>query len=579
MRPRRDGILAGVIAAGVAGCGGPGPQVSPGGDACVIEGPRTVLPASQPEAIRAALAKRQGVVAVAYDCKGLRVIPGCSAPDGYALVPVEPSDQAISLSSAGEVELNAPAPPGGEAVKAPWAEHFLTAGRAIARKRKIKRSDLRGTCDGATHVVRRMDVGTKIDVTTKSVECVSADGDLLPACSSAIRLYLEPIDGEKKKEERGRPAIACPQGAVPSKGKCEVRSAAAKAACSPAALDACMPDCEAGNPESCAVLGWSEMHDATKMVEGFKLSRAACEAGHETACGDAAMALAALEESEEAAKEIIALYSIGCGRGDSVACVELGAAFFSLKDPGLSAKAAMYFDRACDLGSAIGCGDLGLSVHAGKGIARDAGRAKALFEDACSEGEGRFCLELGAMLLTGEGGAQDLPRAKGLFEVACKGEQPIACMNLGSMYLEGVGVDQSFKRAEELLSKACEANVGGGCRLLGWMREEARGAPRDLPMAAGLYARGCTMGDATACSELGRMHFDGLGILRDEARAVDLFQKACDAGVGFACHNVAIALTDGRGVAKDPARATEFHKRACEAGMDRSCRMLESKKP
>jgi len=573
------GVLSAWIAGCLAGCGGPGPQVSPGGDACVIEGARTVLAASQPEAMRAAIGKRYGVVAVAYDCKGLRVIPGCSAPDGYALVAVEPSDQAISLASSAEVELNAPAPPGASAVKAPWSEHFVTAGHAIARKRKIARSDLRGTCEGATHVVRRMDVGTTIDVTTRSLECVSADGDLLPACSNPIRLYLEPIDGERAKEERGRPMIACPGGVVPSKGKCDVPAANAKAACSPGALDACMPDCEAGNPESCAVLGWHHMHEPQKILDGYKLSRAACEAGHETACGNAAMALMALDDSDDAGKEILSLYSVGCGRGDSVACVEIGAAFFGLQDPALSAKAAPYFDRACDLGSAIGCGDLGLSVHAGKGVALDARRARALFEDACSEGEGRFCLELGAMLLTGEGGERDLPRAKGLFEIACKNEQPVACMDLGSMYLEGTGVDQSFKRAEELLQKACEANVGGGCRLLGWMREEARGAPRDLGMAAGLYARGCTMGDAMSCAELGRMHYDGLGILRDEARAVDLFQKACDAGIGFACFNVGLALTEGRGGAKDPARAMELHKRACELGVERACRLLKSSKP
>lgn len=574
-RPLAAASIAALSMIATTACSGPGAKASPTADACAIEGARTILPASQPEAIRAAIAKRYGVLAVAYDCKGLRVLPECSAPDGYALVPLEPSDQAVSLASAAEVDLNAPAPPGEKAVDAPWAEHLVIAGRAVARRRSFARSDLRGACEGATHVVRRIDVGTTIDVATTKLQCVSDRGELLPSCSRPLRLYLEPIGASPAKEDRGGPSIACPRGAAPSRGKCEVASAGSPAPCTRDAPDACKRDCDAGNPESCAVLGWLDLQDASKMIDGFKLSRAACEAGLDTACGNAAMALAVLDDSDDASKEILSLYTIGCDRGDAASCVELGAALFSMRDPALAARSADYFTRACDLGSSIGCGDLGLSARDGKGVPRDLVRARAHFEAACAEGEQRFCMELGALLMSV--GGKEADRARALFEAACKADQPLACMNLGSMYLDGTSVDQSFKRAEELFAKACEAKVGPACRSLGWMREEARGAPRDLPMAAGLYAKGCTMGDPMACAELGRMHFEGLGILRDEARAVTLFEKACDAGIPFACHNLALALTDGRGVAKDPARAIEMHKRACGAGMDRSCRALQSK--
>jgi TPR repeat protein len=47
-------------------------------------------------------------------------------------------------------------------------------------------------------------------------------------------------------------------------------------------------------------------------------------------------------------------------------------------------KAAVFFQSACDEGSAAGCANLGELYYHGLGVKRDYGKALALFQGACA---------------------------------------------------------------------------------------------------------------------------------------------------------------------------------------------------
>ena len=66
--------------------------------------------------------------------------------------------------------------------------------------------------------------------------------------------------------------------------------------------------------------------------------------------------------------------------------------------PSTWAQAALFYRRACDLGSADGCGGLGRGYAYGKGVPRDRGQGLQLLHKACTAGSQWSCarvMELG----------------------------------------------------------------------------------------------------------------------------------------------------------------------------------------
>jgi TPR repeat protein len=54
-------------------------------------------------------------------------------------------------------------------------------------------------------------------------------------------------------------------------------------------------------------------------------------------------------------------------------------------------KAAQLFQRACDLGNAAGCNNLGVLYDKGIGVAQDKVKAAQLFRKACDGGIAQGC--------------------------------------------------------------------------------------------------------------------------------------------------------------------------------------------
>jgi hypothetical protein len=544
------------------------------------------LPASQRNAIATAL--HQGpIAAVSYDCKGLRLLPGCQIKGRYTWIGLPPQRSVLSLATADEVRWNAPATPGGAPVRAPVTVALLVAGHLTATKSEAKRADLAGACAEATHFIYTADVGASGPPSAPSPDCEGVSKlettAPRPECAEPVRLHLMPIDTAASFDvARAMPRMTCPPDAVLSEGKCVSAPAATHYQCRLGEVEQCRAQCGKGHQGSCTTLGWMLLRGARglelDLEAGLKLSLGACEAGEPVACGNAAIALTALSESSGA--KIAELYSASCGRGDAESCLDLGLMFRRSggDDPERLALQRFALARACQAGSAAACGHLGelaaSTVEEGALAA-----ARALFERACDGGEPTFCQPFALMMWRGEGGSTDPRRAYHLLHDTCGKGVLSACANEGIFHQNGEVIEQDYAAAAKLFDKSCLGGAPDGCRMLAFLFENALGRSRDFERAAGLYAKGCAMADAGSCSELGRLHLEGQGILKNEARAAQLFEQSCEGGAMIGCHNLALLLDRGQGIAKDPARATALHRRACDGGFPRSCRQLAAAKP
>jgi Sel1 repeat-containing protein len=154
-------------------------------------------------------------------------------------------------------------------------------------------------------------------------------------------------------------------------------------------------------------------------------------------------------------------------------CNELGARFAAapagsegaLQDaaPKDAAMASRLFQRACDLGSAAGCNNLGLAYKRAQGVPEDYVLAMTSFERACSGGLAEGCSNQGVLYEHGLGVSVNLGDAQRLYQQACRRGSALGCSNLGALYAQGRGVVADQQAAARLFGDACSAGSAIGC--------------------------------------------------------------------------------------------------------------------
>jgi uncharacterized protein len=232
---------------------------------------------------------------------------------------------------------------------------------------------------------------------------------------------------------------------------------------------------------------------------------------------------------------------------------------------------------ACDGGLPQACAALGAALEAGRGIPRDALRARALLRRSCGAGLGEGCARLAPLLdadgdragaaaareegcALGDAGACAAladtvaapARAAALRERACDLGDGRACAALA---------DAVPDRAAELRARACRLGDGDAC---------VRAALLDDAPPATVHAA-CARGVLEACAREGRLLQEGRAVPGDGARAAALYARACDGGVGRACADLGVLHRFGAGVPHDEARARALLERACTLGHEEGC--------
>lgn len=157
--------------------------------------------------------------------------------------------------------------------------------------------------------------------------------------------------------------------------------------------------------DACAILGTVLVKGGdgitTDLVRGRKLLEQGCAADKGEACTNLAIFLRdrVLKSDDPTGADRVKLLEKGCKLDYASACTELG--LMTERGEGglavdLPAALARYV-KACDLGSAVGCHNLGGLVAAGRGAERDLGRAATAYDKSCQLGFAPACAKRKAL--------------------------------------------------------------------------------------------------------------------------------------------------------------------------------------
>ncbi len=502
---------------------------------------------------------KKGVTVVAYDCSSLRVLSGCTLPDtAYEFTGTGRREQVVQMNSVDELHANLPissAKLGAEVQSGRSIDlGIVWIGRRATTLAKVTREDLKGSCDGATHIVQNAILGA-FSMTTGSVGKVAAvaevfnyggggksesdrkamnkDGSLAeclkshpddetpPAeCRAPLRVELAPIAGAlaivkgtkegKGKEEKSAAAAEnpCPEGFEYADGLC-TRGKAGAHLCDPADEAECQAQCDKGSAESC--LNFAQ-------IVRKKKSRAAA----------------------------MPLFKKACDGGVGDGCGELGNSMWpdsDDKDVEKQARAALgYLTKGCEMGSGFACDSAGDLMRDKDYKVVDVPAALKSYDRGCSLGYGTACYSLARVHFVGDLVPADATKGLGLLLKACQAANADECEELGSIYAKGkYGVTADTEKAYRYRRRACELNTL-------WCADAARDGVKagKETEAFQLADRGCKGDDDESCVLLGDYHKKGVGTAADEEKAKAIWTKVCKDGDGddVACKRIGVKMKD-----------------------------------
>jgi uncharacterized protein len=411
-------------------------------------------------------AASRGVAIVAYDCRTLTVLPGCIAEGSYATEGVTERRQVVHLVDQEELDLNVPRTGSGPGLSigpghGPGArlgldlEVAASAYQTVSRTR-VTQASLAGQCSGATHFVRRIQLGA-----------FTLGQDAGAAGAMPLRLELWPL-GESSPgsaspagsglEPSSEPDPTCPEGWVATESKC-TRQVVEPHACSPANPAECAEECEKGSAASCANIGWGDRHGDLWRES----NRQACKLGSPAGCVNLGVALAERGLVGPAAATVAEAFSRACQLGDAAGCLDLARVADRSPPLGSTFDANAQRERACNLGLTRACSEAA-SARA-RGADADRARAPAWWRRACEDEDADACGRWGAAYALGTGVTPDPALAARAFTRACSLGLGAACERIASRTLLGEGVQKSDELGRELLGQACTRGDRGACRV------------------------------------------------------------------------------------------------------------------
>jgi uncharacterized protein len=434
------------VSGSVIACGGgnaasrlaKGPEYDPRGQTkCSVEKSQAKpLIVEWPSADRGELETqaRRGLVVVRYSGCEMTVLDGCTTPVKYGYAPIIRKKDRVTMRDADDLYANVPI--GAARLEAQLEKSgeldvdMTLVGRWESERRDIRASELHGQCNGATHVVAALTVGS-FTFTAGAAATVGGGATVLGA-------------GAGGKSSSRRDELAA-DGDVSA---CEKATSADRAP-----------------PEGCGAL--------------IRIEVVALAEGERTSSG-AAVSPSPSKPSQQAAcaRGDAAACTSQCDGEDWASCANLGTMYRS--GQGVSKDeygAASLFQRACDGGVEMACGALGDMYEAGsadpRGVQRDFAKALPLYEKACARGDGLGCVRLGVWYEVGLGGLTiDRNKSFALFQKSCERGSLQGCGALGHAYDKGVGVTPDRAAAIRFFRQGCQGGSGnapscGALRALG----------------------------------------------------------------------------------------------------------------
>jgi TPR repeat protein len=475
----RRGVVVALIgvSAAVAGACTPGKLVSgaakaPGvpGEGCdpkALNEINSPLVIEWPSDARSDLesAMHDGVVVVSFTCEKVKVLPDCKVAGSYGYRAVTPREESVLIEGRDNIQASfggvSWAVGGSLERDAKLDLSYMLVGKQSTILNSLHDKELEGGdfCKGATHFVKRADVGAFAYATgTRVAAGMSAkvmgqgasgssenkevktkrDGD--PAtckgsrladekapegCGAAIRVSLVPIksSGVSKAESLSKKGLSdglgCPTGFVYADGACTKDAGKVKAfLCKEGDQKECQKQCTAGSDASCdrfaraLLYGEDENKDLGKVAESIQGSaqrfEESCKADQPNTC--AALAILAFapmlgggDFDKKQATKGFDYMARGCVAGDFTSCLFLrfiGMDAEIKKETGIDGQKLLVqtIERGCRAGNAVPCGFVSVEAASGENIRRDPKRAVELAESACRGSFAEACQIHAALL-------------------------------------------------------------------------------------------------------------------------------------------------------------------------------------
>ena len=407
-------------------------------------------------------ASARGVIAVKYDCRGLRIVDDCYATGSYAFAATTLAETAVHVTR--DNVHNFPFLTDTDILRLEKSVEILVVRTGLLSTTiyALHRDELRGDCKSATHFVQAIGLQNCADGT--ATQCIP------------VQIHVRPI-ADRRFPEAWAPVLSaglskCPRSMTWNGVLCE--KGEADTSCETTGSTPCNSACELGIDSECERLSVAD--------DGHVLQQA-CSAGVAAACAVVAQATGEPE-----------LFQRSCQLGDAASC----ARYTDLALLGETHLGGGYeaWRRACEGGVTELCWSWGLAAASGRAefvglYAYDA------WVRGCQRGHGDSCFEAAAMRRArasgGEGHVEDVVD---LLAASCAA--PLVnwqgCLALGEDLLAQGGGERTSERALKVFERVCELKVRAGC-------VRAAAATLDRDRSRLLLGRACILGDVDACKQ------------------------------------------------------------------------------
>jgi len=195
--------------------------------------------------------------------------------------------------------------------------------------------------------------------------------------------------------------------------------------------------CELKNPAGCrntAVAFYNGVGGDKDPAQALAYNQRACDLGHVEACYWAADQIQDGDGTTPDRLKARALFGENCTRNDARSCAQYGYLLEQklLPDEKRDRKAARAaYEKACRLGSSVGCGNLGIMQEWGSGGPPDLAGAFASYDKSCEMRLASSCAALSRLYRAGQGTVANPSLAAIYLRRACDLGDARSCKTLG----------------------------------------------------------------------------------------------------------------------------------------------------
>ena len=248
---------------------------------------------------------------------------------------------------------------------------------------------------------------------------------------------------------------------------------------------------------------------------------------------------------------------------------------FVALDRKLKKRSAKYYDLACELGKAQGCGNAAMVIEEFLSDEKEMARVIDLYKRGCDDGDGRSCSRLAMIYYTGYGTESNHRKAYEYLKKAHEYPFVDTYDLAGLLYLNGEFLGRDFKLAFENFKKGCELGSGFSCGQLGAMYHGGLSVEKNRDTALNYFSRGCNLDDGSSCFYAGLHYLNRNNTESDYVHAVDYFEDGCDLDEASSCFYLGYMNKHGLGTPEDYRQALIYLKRGCSYRDSVSCRKVD----